>query len=40
MFQDYLELDRTQAAEWGSGSPCECPSCHYRGIVSQFQAER
>ena len=40
MFHDYLELDHTQKTEWGLGSPCECPSCHFHGIVSQFQAAR
>ena len=36
MFHDYLELDRSQQAEWGPGSPCECPDCRYQGAVLDF----
>jgi hypothetical protein len=39
MFHDYLELDRSQDAEWDHESRCVCPSCNHQGIVSQFQAK-
>ncbi len=38
IFHDYLELDRSQPAEWGPRSPCVCPSCSFQGVVSQFRS--